>query len=129
MDIFGIGRIVSDIFVGWQEGRTRKREINAAIETKKLEGIQSANAEEFLADSKRQDSLANSWKDEYITIVVSIPLIMCFVPGLTDIVFNGFTALDATPQWYQYMVVAVFSVGAGVPLASKTVKTIKGIMG
>lgn len=43
----------------------------------------------------------DSWKDEYWTIVLGIPAIMSFVPGLVPYVELGFHALTQTPEWYQ----------------------------
>ena len=33
----------------------------------------------------------NSWKDEWLVILFSIPLILAFIPGGEEIVQNGFT--------------------------------------
>jgi hypothetical protein len=110
------------------EARSRSKELKAAKHIKELEGIQAADAAEFFADNKRQEGLSSSWKDEYITIIISIPLILSFLgPEYAAIVEEGFEALKSTPDYYQWLVIAVFSVGAGVPLASKTVKTIQSI--
>jgi hypothetical protein len=42
-----------------------------------------------------------SWKDEFWTIVISIPAIMAFIPGLAEYVLEGFIVLEQMPQWYQ----------------------------
>jgi len=118
---------IADVINGIGDRRLKKKELEEARHIKTLEGVQQAEASEFLADMKRIEDLSTSWKDEYITLVISIPLVLCFIPGSTQIVQDGFAALNLTPDWYQYLVVAVFSVGAGVPLASKTVKTIQDI--
>ena len=39
------------------------------------------------------EQAATSWKDEYTLIVVSIPAIMAFIPGLDVYVKDGFLAL------------------------------------
>jgi len=44
----------------------------------------------------------SGWKDEFLLILYSIPLILCFVPSLSDYVREGFTILKETPEWYQY---------------------------
>ena len=44
-----------------------------------------------------------SWKDEWLTILFSIPLILVFTGDWgREVVQNGFVALDSMPQWYQY---------------------------
>lgn len=42
-----------------------------------------------------------SWKDEYILILFSPPLIMAFIPGLAPYVGLGFAQLDLMPEWYK----------------------------
>lgn len=43
----------------------------------------------------------HSWKDEWFTILVSIPLVLAFFPSGRDVVTKGFAALEAMPVWYQ----------------------------
>lgn len=59
---------------------------------------------------------ASSWKDEYTLIVVSIPLIMAFIPGLAIYVTAGFLAFAQTPLWYQAMVQVIFYATYGIRL-------------
>ena len=42
-----------------------------------------------------------SWKDEWLTILFSIPLILAFIPGMEEVVKNGFQQLEQMPQWYR----------------------------
>jgi hypothetical protein len=55
-----------------------------------------------------------SWKDEYTLLVVSIPAVMAFVPGLDVYVHNGFVALAQTPAWYQLMLITLFFATVGI---------------
>ena len=57
---------------------------------------------------------ATSWKDEYTLLVVSIPLVMAFIPGLDVYVARGFAAFATTPVWYQVMVQAIFYATYGI---------------
>lgn len=96
---------------------------------KEVEAIQSAESSEFLADMKRTEDLSSSWKDEFVLIIISIPLVLCFSgPEGAKVVSEGFVALSETPDYFQYLMVSIYSVSAGVPLAGKTVKTIKSIL-
>jgi len=52
-----------------------------------------------------------SWKDEFWTIILSIPLIMCFIPGLEKYAVKGFENLEAVPEWY------IISVGVAMASA------------
>ena len=62
---------------------------------------------------------ATSWKDEYTLIVVSIPLVMAFIPGLDVYVARGFAAFTQTPLWYQLMVQALFYATYGIRAFNK----------
>jgi len=57
---------------------------------------------------------ATSWKDEYTLLVVSIPLVMAFIPGMDVYVAKGFAAFSTTPLWYQVMVQALFYATYGI---------------
>lgn len=56
----------------------------------------------------------SSWKDEYVLIILSIPLIGCFISYTQQIVLNGFLILDKTPDWYRWMVVSIFMAIYGI---------------
>lgn len=55
-----------------------------------------------------------SWKDEYWTIVLSMPMIMCFFPGMQDYVMGGFEVLETTPEWYQYLMLTAVLAAFGL---------------
>lgn len=63
---------------------------------------------------------ATSWKDEYELIVVSIPTVMCFVPGWDTYVMKGFEALGKTPAWFQFLLVTIFLANYGIRSWRKT---------
>jgi hypothetical protein len=56
----------------------------------------------------------NSIKDEIVTIVVLIPVILVFVPGMEEVVKSGFDRLNELPDWYQYLVFLVCSAALGI---------------
>ena len=64
---------------------------------------------------------SSSWKDEWLTILVSIPLILAFT-GNEDIVMRGFTALEAMPDFYKTAVGIVFAASFGVQSLTKMMK-------
>ena len=69
--------------------------------------VQKANAE-------------NSWKDEWITLLFSIPLILAFCGDWgNQIVQAGFTALEVMPTWYQYSLGGIVSASIGMRSVSK----------
>tara|TARA_E500000081_G_scaffold2235_1_gene2398 strand:- start:3397 stop:3777 length:381 start_codon:yes stop_codon:yes gene_type:complete len=60
-----------------------------------------------------------SWKDEYLTILFSIPLLLCFFPFTVEYVERGFAALAMTPDWYKYTLGVIVSASFGIKGASK----------
>ena len=77
-------------------------------------------------DEIAQTNSSTSWKDEYLTLLISIPLIMCFIPSLVPYVREGFAVLDTMPTWYQYtfsvIVAASFGVRGAIGLMNKAKK-------
>ena len=55
-----------------------------------------------------------SWKDEFWTVLLAIPLIMCFIPGRLAFATAGFAALATLPTWYTYTLVTVILAAFGI---------------
>lgn len=62
---------------------------------------------------------STSWKDEYWTIVLSLPLILSFIPTFDKVVQEGFASLALTPTWYQAAVMAAISFAFGLRALNK----------
>ena len=60
------------------------------------------------------ESTKGSWKDEIITIIVLIPVILVFIPGMEDIVKQGFDRLNELPDWYQNVLYVTILAGLGL---------------
>lgn len=82
--------------------RQNKIEAQKAIGQARLENIRQGkiNEAEWNLTSIRQ----SGWKDEWLTIILSIPLVLVFFPGMVDNMMAGFAALEQTPEWYRYSV-------------------------
>lgn len=63
----------------------------------------------------------NSWKDEWLTVLFSIPLILAFLPfeWAEKAVNNGFAALETMPSWYSYTLGVIVAASFGVRSATK----------
>jgi hypothetical protein len=95
----------------WLEGRNKKIAAKAEAEAKVL--ISSA---ESAADWDRiqAQNAGNSWKDEWLTLLFSVPLVMAFIPGAVDYVNAGFAVLENMPSWYQYTLSVIVAASFGV---------------
>jgi len=105
--------IVSD----WLDGRRKLKQARLEGELKVTQAKTEAavriaeTQQQMDADWNKLSIENSSWKDEWFVILLSIPMILCFIPGGADYVAAGFTALqETTPDWYQYaFLVAVAS--------------------
>jgi hypothetical protein len=76
-------------------------------------------------ESKAVDASANSWKDEFWTIVLSVPIFMIGYsivvgdPEIVGRVEQGFVALSGLPEWYQYLLFIAISSSFGIKGVSK----------
>lgn len=52
---------------------------------------------------------SNSWKDEFWTLWVAVPISAMFVPYLAPYVRQGFVELETVPDWYLYILFAAVS--------------------
>jgi hypothetical protein len=94
----------------------RKMEFDDALHKRKLALIEQGLTADMNWEVEFAKQAATSWKDEYTLIVVSIPLVMAFIPGLAAYVKLGFEAFAGTPLWYQVMVQSIFYATYGMRL-------------
>lgn len=79
-------------------------------------------------ESKMADASASSWKDEFWTLVLAIPVFMVGYAiamndtAVIDRVQMGFEALNALPEWYQYLLFLAVSASFGIRGADKLMK-------
>jgi hypothetical protein len=108
-EIVGLGRTYLD-------GKIKIKQATNEAQAKIIEkSVDHQNKwEEIMATSSQ-----TSWKDEYWTIVLSVPMIMCFFPGLQPYVIAGFKALEETPEWYQYLMLTAVLAAFGLRGLSK----------
>ncbi len=109
---------VANLASSWLQGKADANAANAKLKLTEAEAKAKIllSKETSTADWERimAQGTQNSWKDEFITIVVMIPVILCFVPGLEDVVKNGFDRLAQLPEWYTWLVFTVCSAAIGI---------------
>ena len=110
--------LVSSFVKGKQDLAKVKQKAKLVTITADAEVKRKVASGEIAWDNKMADASANSWKDEYLTILVSIPLILAFV-GYEDVVMRGFVALEAMPDFYKTAVGVVFAASFGVKAMTK----------
>jgi hypothetical protein len=115
---------IAELAGTWLKGsvETSKAKTDAKVAQAKAEAIvmQKKATGEIDWDLKMADATVSSWKDEWLTMIFSAPLILSFCGdwGRT-IVAEGFAALSTMPDWYQYTLGVIVAASFGVRSASK----------
>lgn len=120
-----IGPIVNlaGTFLQGQLEKTKaNNEVKVAIAKAKAAVLQKQATGEIEWDIEAIKGSTGSWKDEWLTVLFSIPLILAFIPGMGNIVMNGFDQLSRMPEWYQYSLGVIVAASFGVRSASKLFK-------
>ena len=114
---------ITSLVTTWLEGNVEKSKAKTAAE------VALKNAEAIVYEKKATAEIdwdleaikgsQNSWKDEWLTILFSIPMILAFVPGMEGVVQRGFEQLAAMPEWYQYSLGVIIAASFGIRSATK----------
>ena len=106
--------LISTVFQGWMGAKKIKAEGKAMIAQAKVEAtIRKIDADTSMDISAAND-MKHSWKDEFLTILMSIPVIMCFIPGLSAYALEGFMVLSQTPEWYRWAFLGIIAASFGL---------------
>ena len=114
---------IANIAGSWMDGKVEQTKAKAAT------NVARAKAEAVIMEKKATGEIDwdlemakgshSSWKDEWLVILFSIPLILAFIPGMGDVVANGFQQLEQMPQWYQYSLGVIVAASFGGRSATK----------
>jgi hypothetical protein len=88
----------------------RKAEEKQATHERKLEVIKH----ESNWDNIQATNSGSSWKDEWLTLLFSVPLVMAFIPEAVPYVIEGFKALETMPEWYRVYLGVIMAASFGV---------------
>ena len=72
--------LVSSGISAWSEQKKAKMDQKTVLESKKLDRINNSEMNEAEWDKLMAEGSKESWKDEYWTLVLSIPAILAFFP-------------------------------------------------
>lgn len=98
-------RLKSELKLKKLEGKVKIEQAKAEMEVRKLE---ADNAWELA-------QIANSgWKDEWVLILLSIPLVLVFIPEMAPYIQQGFSVLATTPEWYRWLILIIFGAIYGI---------------
>ncbi len=102
----------------WLESKVEQTKAKGAVAKAKAEAEAEVMKTAATHDSKWElimaQSTQTSLKDEIVTVIVLIPVVLVFIPGMEGVVQNGFDRLNELPDWYQYLVFLVCSAALGI---------------
>ena len=114
---------ISQLAGTWLEGKVEKTkaETGAKVAKAKAEAIimEKKATGELDWDITMAEASKHSWKDEWLVILFSVPLVLAFIPGMEGVVQNGFEQLEKMPDWYQYSLGVIVAASFGIRSAAK----------
>ena len=97
--------IVKEWVSGWQQRKVMAVQHKVKMAEIKIVGKENRammdKEHEIGWDNRMATGSMTSWKDEWFTIILSIPLIGAFIPKLAPYILSGFEVLAACPDWYK----------------------------
>tara|TARA_R100000008_G_scaffold83457_1_gene68915 strand:+ start:273 stop:656 length:384 start_codon:yes stop_codon:yes gene_type:complete len=113
---------VGSIASTWLEGRNEKIKANTKVKVARAEAEASVMEKKATGeidwDITQAKASEGSWKDEWLTVVFTLPLILLLF-GEEERVNNFFLALSNCPEWYQYMLGTIVAASFGFRGAAK----------
>jgi|TARA_S200002703_G_scaffold65106_1_gene56241 hypothetical protein len=122
-----VGQVVS---TGFKVMKTKS-------ETKQIQALAEQRHYEKMLDGKiqyevaKQTAMDNSWRDEWFTIILSLPLLIVFgsiflgKPEWIEKLKEGFDTLNQLPEWYIYALLAAIASSFGLKVTDLAIKKFK----
>lgn len=94
------------------EGKTKIAVAQAEAEVTRLQKTADAEVD---WDREAAHQMQYTWKDEYLTILLSAPMVLAFLgPWGRDAVASGFAAIATAPEWYKVAFLVVIAASFGL---------------
>lgn len=133
---------IIEFFTTWAKNKAELSKVKAegailvATTQAKAEATVLIKRAESVADWElaQANASAESWKDEFWTVVLAIPATLAFIPFMSPYIEAGFYALATMPEWYMWALLASISASFGIrfgifdatkSLASNAASTVK----
>ena len=115
---------IANLASTFMEGRQQKSAAKAELQLTKTKAESELLNRKMTGDIDWDVEMAKasvtSWKDEWLTLLFSIPLVLAFCGEWgREIVFEGFKALEQMPQFYQYTLGVIVSASFATRSAAK----------
>lgn len=108
---------LSDWAVARENRKIKDKEIDDAEHARTVDAIaHSEDLEQALTLAQINQS---GWKDEWFTILLSVPLVLAFVPRCVPLLQAGFAVLETMPVWYKGFLGAAIAAAFGLKTIDK----------
>ena len=107
-----IVRTVGGVIKRKQDRMSQELQFRNAVHLKRLENVQAGKVAE--AEWNKASINKAGWRPGFLTVLLSIPMVLVFIPFMVPYVENGFAALDKTPEWYRILIGVMVSSAFGV---------------
>jgi len=98
----------------WLENRKAKAQGKIDITKAKVQFKVAQYTARASMDVASMTGMQFSWKDEYLLILLSVPVIMAFIPGLVPYALAGFAVIETMPGWYQWAMTGMIAATFGL---------------
>jgi len=108
--------------------QSETKQLKALAEQKHYERMVEGKIEYEIAAQKQMD---NSWRDEWFTVILSLPLIIVFgsvflnKPEWITKLKDAFETLNQLPEWYIYALLAAIASSFGLKLTDLAINKFK----
>ena len=108
--------------------KTETKKLMAEAEQTHIRKMAEGEIEYAIASQK---NMQNSWRDEWFTIILSIPLLIVFGAIFfgkyewIDKLKEGFQTLDSLPDWYIWALMAAIASSFGLKVTDLAIKKFK----
>ncbi|WP_456322098.1 hypothetical protein, partial [Hydrogenimonas sp.] len=65
-------------------------------------------------DTNAQKQMENSWKDEYLLFLLTLPIVGSFIPQAQEYVVVGWGYIAQAPEWYIFSFLGVVAATFGL---------------
>lgn len=97
---------VKAIIDGVRENKRQKSELKAARHEAQVARIRQGDEQAAAMDELSAQN--RGWKDDYLLIITTAPLVLCFFPVFVGDIQAGFAALENLPEYYMYLLAGVY---------------------
>ena len=105
--MFQLFSVLGGLAQSWITGKVKEVELKQEVKLRNIAADGNWEVEQAKA-------AATSWKDEWFTICLSIPMVLAFFPPAIDLVMDGFRVLNQMPEYYKAFLGAAIAASFGL---------------